>query len=179
MARHRRHLGLVLLAASLLSLSPLPAAAVQARFDLATPNGGPFPSDRFTAADPTHNTGLRVSLPHPDCATRPPDCADIDVINTLDGFNLQPRLSIPFDGPIDVATATSDALFLVSLGDTLGGGDIGNGWASTRSCGTRRPTRCTLFFETDGAVVVDPDGDGHLFEVPIVPPLPEPLSFIP
>ncbi len=101
------------------------AAGVQALFNLEVPAGGPFPSDRFTVADPSHNTGLRVNLPKPNCAARPSDCADFDVINTLDGFNLQPRLSIPFDGPIDVATATSQNVFLLSLGSTLPGGDPG------------------------------------------------------
>jgi hypothetical protein len=69
--------------------------------------------------DPHQATFRSVNLPKPDCAARPSDCEDIDVINTLDGFNLQPRLAIPFDGA------------------------------------------------------------GALFEVPIVPPLPEELNFIP
>ena len=34
----------------------------------------------------------------------------------LDGFNVQPRLSIPFDGQIDVTTVTSETVFLVPLG---------------------------------------------------------------
>ena len=34
-----------------------------------------------------------------------------------------------------------------------------------------------IFFETDGAVVVDPDGVGAFFEVPIAGPLPETLNF--
>ncbi len=46
-------------------------AGVHALFDLATPAGGPFPSDRFTVRDPSHNTGRRVKLPNPDCAERP------------------------------------------------------------------------------------------------------------
>jgi dienelactone hydrolase len=95
------------------------APAVHALFDLVAPTGGPFPSNRFTVADESHNTGLRINLPLPDCAERTSDCTDLDVINTLDGFNLQPRLSIPFDGPIDVATATSESVFLISLGSTL------------------------------------------------------------
>src|SRR5262249_33127805 len=33
--------------------------------------------------------------------------------------NLQPRLSIPFDGPIDPATVTSSTIFLICLGDLL------------------------------------------------------------
>src|SRR5262249_31462565 len=43
------------------------------------------------------------------------------VLNELDGFNLQPRLSVPFSGPIDVNSVTSSAMFLVSLGSTIPG----------------------------------------------------------
>jgi hypothetical protein len=35
------------------------------------------------------------------------------------------------------------------------------------------------FFASDGETIIDPDGAGALFEVPIVPPLPEELNFIP
>jgi hypothetical protein len=107
--------------------SPLAAAAagpVHARFDLNSLQGAPFPTNGFTIADSTQNTGLRVDLPKPDCVARPSDCEDIDVLNELDGFNLQPRLSIPFDGPINVASVTSQSVFLVSLGSTLAGGDL-------------------------------------------------------
>src|SRR5436190_10704123 len=97
----------------------------RALFSLDTMAGTPFPSDLFAVADSTQNTGLRVNLPKPDCLARPSDCQDLDVINTLDGFNLQPRLSIPFDGPIDVTTVTSETVFLISLGDTLDPSDQG------------------------------------------------------
>src|SRR5947207_15882588 len=36
--------------------------------------------------------------------------------NTLDGFNLQPRLSIPFSGSIDVSSVSSSTVFLVRVG---------------------------------------------------------------
>ena len=98
-------------AASLLTPSAS-TGTVHALFDLDSPAGGPFPSNVFTVADSDNNTGLKVSLPKPDCAARPSDCEDLEVINTLDGFNLLPRLSIPFDGPIDAATVTSDTVFL-------------------------------------------------------------------
>src|SRR5262245_5258195 len=65
-----------------------------AAFDLDNPDRGPFPSDRFTVADASQLTNRRVDLPLPDRATRPSDYDDVAVINTLDGFNLQPRLSI-------------------------------------------------------------------------------------
>jgi hypothetical protein len=89
---------------------------VSPRFDLTDPAGAPFPSDRFTVPDETQLTGLRVNLPKPDCSVRPSDCEDIEVLNTLDGFNLQPRLSIPFTGLIDATTVASQTVFLLSLG---------------------------------------------------------------
>jgi hypothetical protein len=63
-----------------LPATPALAAGYKAGFDLSSPSVGQFPSDRFTVADPSHNTGLRVKLPKPDCGARPSDCADIDVI---------------------------------------------------------------------------------------------------
>src|SRR5437868_2969076 len=116
----------VLLAALTKLVAPVRAAGqAHALFDVNTEAGTPFPSDLFTLADSSQNTGLRVNLPKPDCAARPSDCEDLDVLDTLDGFNLLPRLSIPFDSPIDVATATSESIFLISLGSTLPDGDIG------------------------------------------------------
>ena len=96
-----------------------PHGSVHALFDLNAPVTGPFPSDWFTMADTSHNTGRRISLPLPDCETRRSDCEDIAVLNSLDGFNLQPRLSVPFSGSIDPNSVTSDTVFLVSLGSTL------------------------------------------------------------
>jgi dienelactone hydrolase len=110
-----------------LMLLPLSAFAggVRVLSDHRDPNRTLFPSDRFTVLDFTQNTFVRVHLPRPDCNAQPVACEDVDVLNTLDGFNPQPRLTIPFSGPIDVATATSDTIFLVSLGSTLGGGSFG------------------------------------------------------
>jgi Calx-beta domain/Bacterial virulence factor lipase N-terminal len=96
-----------------------------AAFGLDAPGSGPFPSDRFTVADAAQLTGRRVNLPLPDAATRPSDYADVSVINTLDGFNLQPRLSIPFSGPIDVTTVKGSTVFLIKLGDTTSPEDTG------------------------------------------------------
>ncbi len=111
----RRALLLALL--MFVALPSLAQAAVQPRFDLSSPEGGPFPSNRWTTFDWSQNTGLRVKLPKPDCAVRPSDCADIDVLNTLDGFNMQPRISIPFTGPIDPSSVDSSNVFLISLPD--------------------------------------------------------------
>jgi hypothetical protein len=91
--------GLAMLA--LLNPSAALAAGVRPLFDLDSPATARFPGDRFTVPDPDQLTGRHVQLPTPECATHPSDCEDVEVINTLDGFNLQPRLSIPFSGPID------------------------------------------------------------------------------
>src|SRR6185503_19215685 len=93
------------------------AAGVQPRFDLSSPESSPFPSNRWTTFHWSQQTFLRVKLPKPDCTVRPSDCADIDVLNTLDGFNMQPRISIPFTGPIDPNSVNSSNIFLISLPD--------------------------------------------------------------
>lgn len=101
------------------------AAGVSVRLDYSSPSTSPFPSDRFTQVDFTQNTFKRVKLPKPNCTVQPSDCADIDVINTLDGFNTQPRITVPFSGDIDVSTVTSQTIYLVNLGDTLSGAGFG------------------------------------------------------
>lgn len=104
----------------LLSPSLAQAAGVEPRFDLSSPAGSPFPSDRFTVHDWTQLTGVRIALPKPDCAVRPSDCQDIDVLNDLDGFNVQPRISIPFTGELDLTSVSSESIFLVRLTDEGG-----------------------------------------------------------
>ena len=119
MALSRRALVLALLTSLAILATPslADAAGVQPRFDLSSPDGGPFPSNRWTTIDWSQKTGVRVDLPKPDCTVRPSDCADIDVLNTLDGFNMQPRISIPFTGPIDPASVDSSNVFLIRLPD--------------------------------------------------------------
>src|SRR5919106_3124948 len=112
----RRSLLLALLALFLLP-SAAHSASVEPLFDSSRPEGAPFPSDRYTTPDASQLTGLRVALPQPSCASFPSDCEDVDVLNTLDGFNVQPRLTIPSEGAIDPASVTSDSVFLVRLPD--------------------------------------------------------------
>ncbi len=88
---------------------------VHALFALRQPSDGPFPANWYTVNDASNLTGIRVNLPLPDCSVRPSDCDDIGVLNSLDGFNPQPRVSIPFDGTIDLETATSSSVFLVDI----------------------------------------------------------------
>src|SRR5437660_4440557 len=105
-----------LLVAAILLVPSLAAAATHPLFNLNSTTQSPFPSNRFTASDHHQITGLHVNLPLPNCTTNPSDCADITLLNQLDGFNPQPRLSIPFDGAIDPSTVNSHTVFLVKLG---------------------------------------------------------------
>jgi hypothetical protein len=109
--------GLALLFLADVLLPATSFAAVQPLFDLRAPATAPFPSNRFSVTDTRHLTRIRVNLPKPNCTQRPSDCNDITVLNTLDGFNMQPRLSIPFSGPIDPRSVSSSNVFLVRMGD--------------------------------------------------------------
>ncbi|HEV8473357.1 MAG TPA: Ig-like domain-containing protein [Methylomirabilota bacterium] len=111
--------------------------------------GTPFPSDIYTVPDPSHLTGVRVNLPKPNCAARPSDCADIDVLNTLDGFNLQPRISITFTGAIDTTSVSSATVYLVSLGSTTGGA---GGKVVVINQAIWEPAANTLHVESDEAL---------------------------
>ena len=136
------------MAASLLALPLIAAAAgTSVRFDLSNPYGSPFPSDRFTQVDWTQKTFRKVNLPKPDCAVLPSDCADIDVINTLDGFNTQPRITVPFSGPIAPASVTSDTVYLVNLGDVQSSQGFGQKVGINQVVWD--PASNTLIFESD------------------------------
>jgi hypothetical protein len=90
------------------------ASPVVALFDLSVTSGAPFPSDGFTLRDVTQNTGLRVNLPRSGCVLD--ECVEIDLLNEMDGFHIWPRVSIPFSGPVDLASVTADTIFLLPLG---------------------------------------------------------------
>jgi len=88
-----------------------------------TSAGQPTPTNLDTVADATQLTGLRVDLPLPNCAANALRCDDVSVLNTLDGFNIQPRLTIPFSGPIDLSTVSSSNIFLIGPGGHVVGID--------------------------------------------------------
>jgi hypothetical protein len=98
---------------------------VRPLFDPRHPTIGPFPTDLLTVEDATQNTGRRINLPlkvadgGPNCSVEVSECQDRAVLNQLDGFGLQTRLSVPFDGDIDTDSVSSDTVFVVDLGGTL------------------------------------------------------------
>ena len=91
-----------------------PGAGVSVLFDPARPEVGPFPTDFLTVPDPAQKTGLRVNLPSPDCVQQPTTCTEIELLNELDGFNLQPRARVRFSASIDPRTLPG-GIFFVAL----------------------------------------------------------------
>ena len=73
---------------------------------------GVFPNDRLTRKDSRQVTGLRVALPLRNCRARPSDCNERRLVNQLDGFDIDPRIAIRFDRPIDVAKVTPSSLYV-------------------------------------------------------------------
>src|SRR5262249_41546991 len=106
----------LLVSVALMSSVLAAASGVHPLFNLHSTTQSPFPSDRFTVRDSRQITNERVNLPLPNCATHPSDCLDVALLNELDGFNTQPRISIPFDGAIDPFTVTSGTVFIVRIG---------------------------------------------------------------
>lgn len=89
------------------------------RFEPASPDIGPFPTNYLTRADPGQLTGRRINLPVPaGCLTGSPasECLDVMLLNELDGFNVYPQLRVCFSGPVNPATL-DDGLFLISLSE--------------------------------------------------------------
>ncbi|HEX7315182.1 MAG TPA: Ig-like domain-containing protein [Pyrinomonadaceae bacterium] len=147
---------LFLLSLGLILLAPAAAAAsgVHPLFNLQSVTQSPFPSDRFTVPDPSQRTNLRVNLPSPNCATNPSDCQDVALLNQLDGFNTQPRISIPFDGAIDPSTVTSQTVFILRIGDLSDPADF-----HPRTIGINQvvwdPATLTLFVQSDEHLTQD------------------------
>lgn len=120
MVRPRRTAAMAALATALFVL---PAPAAQAA-------GAPagrivFPSDALTVPDPEQLTGRRVALPMPDCEVLPSRCHEVALLNELDGFDLDPRITIDLaalpSGDVD-AVFDRDTFFLeaVSGGERIG-----------------------------------------------------------
>src|SRR5215211_2900402 len=74
-----------------------------------------LPDDALTVADANQLTGRRMNLPLPNCTTRPSDCDDVRLVNTLDGWDLDPRVEVRFSGPIDLGKVTVSTLYLEPL----------------------------------------------------------------
>ena len=100
---------LLLTLALLAALAPLPASAAPVHLlSGSTPETRIMPSNLFTVADAAQLTGIRVNLPVPACSSANYSiCDNLRLLNLQDGFDLRPRVTVPFSGPIDIASVTS------------------------------------------------------------------------
>ena len=79
-----------------------------------TPDTRIMPSNSFTVPDPAQITGLRVNLPVPACnAMNSSVCDDLALLNLQDGFDLRPRVTVPFSGAIDAGTVNATNFFVI------------------------------------------------------------------
>ena len=118
-AKHRRSRASALITAPLIGLAFVSLAhSTTVRTDDSDLQFALFPSDRYTVPDPNQLTGVRVALRKPDCSVHVSDCQDVDVVNQLDGFNVQPRIVIPFSGAIDLATVNRQSVYLLEVGSS-------------------------------------------------------------
>jgi hypothetical protein len=108
-----RSFSVAVLAAALVTsgaLTALPATAATGSVSLrsgTTPDTRPFPDNTFTVADSTQVTGRRVALPTAGCDAQGRSlCDDLAMINQLDGFDIRPRVTLPFTAPVDLTTVT-------------------------------------------------------------------------
>jgi len=138
----------LIISVSLLAATWAAANGVHPLFNLQSTAQSPFPSDRFTVRDSRQNTNQRINLPLPDCTTHPSDCLDVTLLNQLDGFNTQPRISIPFDGAIDPFTVTSNTVFILRIGNLSDPTDF-----NPQTIGINQvvwdPATLTLFVQSD------------------------------
>ena len=79
----------------------------------------------FTEPDPGTITGKRVNFrqgsDYPACDdSNYSVCDGFRMLDQLDGFDLQPRVTIPFSGPIDIHSINSDDVFVQGPGGRTG-----------------------------------------------------------
>lgn len=99
---------------TLFSAATLSAGTTTVLFRPGNPAVGPFPNNALTVPDAGQKTGMRVNLPYSNVcrSTALSVCTNAGLLNQLDGFSVNPRITVCFSGPIDPSTLTSAIHFL-------------------------------------------------------------------
>jgi hypothetical protein len=86
--------------------STLQGSNTEVLFQPSLPTVGPFPTNFLTTSTPTQKTGLQVNLPLPAGCPMSPTTPCVNTLeeNQLDGFSVNPRITICFSGPVNPAT---------------------------------------------------------------------------
>ncbi len=148
----------------------LPAEAAPAVSVLSgtTPQTSVFPSNRFTVPDASQLTGRRIDLPMPECGEDTYSaCDDVTLLNQLDGFDIQPRVTVPFSGPIQLDSVNSSTVYVEGPGYRAGLTQIVWDPATNILAGTPKDqlTEQTTYTIVIAGVL---DADGHPVTVPAV-----------
>jgi hypothetical protein len=110
--RSRSLLVAIFVVAALLPVTASAAAHVRILTG-STPDTRIMPSNTYTVADATQLTGIRVNLPVPACdSTTSSVCDDLTLLNLQDGFDLRPRVTVPFSGAIDAGSVTAASFYV-------------------------------------------------------------------
>ena len=84
-------------------------------FQPSSPSVGPFPTNALTIAAANQNTGLEVNLPFPAGCTptsTSSNCVNVELLNQLDGFSVNPRITVCFSGPVNVSSLAAGISFV-------------------------------------------------------------------
>ena len=84
-----------------------------------------LPTDRLTQADPGQLTGRRVRLSLVNCFEAPSSCDEISLLNGLDGWSVNPRMTLAFTAPIALASVARSSVFVLPLGDGVAAEPVG------------------------------------------------------
>lgn len=103
---------------TLFSAATLSAGTTTVLFRPGNPAVGPFPNNALTVPDAGQKTGMRVNLPYSNmCRSAALSaCTNAALLNQLDGFSVNPRITVCFSGPIDLSTLTSAIHFMPADG---------------------------------------------------------------
>jgi len=113
LAQKSRYLVAIFVVAALIPVSASAAASVRV-LSGSTPDTRIMPSNQYTVPDSAQITGRRINLPVPTCdSTNLSTCDDLRMLNLQDGFDLRPRVTVPFSGAIDVSTVSDTNLFVI------------------------------------------------------------------
>jgi len=130
-----------------------------------------FPTDRLTEADPAQLTGRRVRLSLVNCFEAPSSCDEITLLNGLDGWSVNPRMTLAFSAPIALDTITRSSAFVLPLAAEVAAEPVGLSrlvWDAETTTLYARPERVLRQGRAHALVVTSGvrDGDGGPLRAP-------------
>ena len=114
-ARYKLNSAVVILSL-IVNASALRAGTTTVLFQPTSPTIGPFPTDALTVSDTAQKTGVRVNLPSACGTPAVSACVNTKLLNQLDGFSVNPRVSVCFSDAINPGTLNDAIQFIAADG---------------------------------------------------------------